>query len=64
MAQITLNYNAKSANARKTIAYLMSLDYFKVINSDVSTYSDEFVAKINRGMKSKGKKVKVEDIWN
>jgi len=63
MAQLVLNYDARNVDAKRTIAYITSLSYFKIAENN-SPYNPEFVKKIERGMKSKGKKMKVEDIWS
>jgi hypothetical protein len=63
MAQLVLSYNTRNLYAKRTIAYLSSLSYFKIVETD-SPYDPEFVKKIERGIKSEGKKMNVSEIWN
>ena len=62
MAQLVLNYDARNVDAKRTIAYITSLSFFKVAGKD-SSYDPEFVKKIERGIKSKDTKIDLADLW-
>ncbi|MDL2309199.1 hypothetical protein LJC68_07105 [Bacteroidales bacterium OttesenSCG-928-B11] len=62
MARITIEYDGRNALAQKALDFILSLGVFKV-KSEESPYDPEFVAKIERSRKSKGKKINVEDLW-
>lgn len=63
MARITIEYDARNSTAKKLIDFILSFDFFKVKEEKKSPYNPEFVEKIERSMKSKGKKIKLEDLW-
>jgi hypothetical protein len=64
MATITLDYNTRNSLAVKTLDYILSLGVFATKDiSEKSPYNKEFVDKIKRSEKSKGVKIKTEDLW-
>jgi len=63
MAAITLEYDARSTLALKSLDYILSIGVFKRAVSEKSPYNKEFVDKINRSENSKGIKIKTEDLW-
>jgi hypothetical protein len=64
MAAITLEYDARSSLALKSLDFLLSIGAFKQKEiSEKSIYNKEFVDKIKRSENSKGVKIKTEDLW-
>ncbi len=63
MARITIEYDKKSVAARSIVEMIYKSGLFKIKEEKKSPYNPEFVEKIERSMKSKGKKVKLEDLW-
>ena len=68
MAQVTIEYDAKDASAKKLLDAILSLHFFKVKEKeDECPYDKEFMAKIERSRKEfkagKYKAIKVEDLW-
>jgi len=65
MAQITIEYDARNTVAKTIIELIYKVGVFKIKEEikEESPYNPEFVAKIRRAEKSKGKVMKIEDIW-
>ena len=63
MAQITIEYDAKDASAKKLLDAILSLPFFKIKETDTH-YDKEFVAKIRRAEKSENwTAIETEDLW-
>ena len=60
--QITIEYNPNDIVARKAIDLILSIASIKV-KQEEEPYNPEFVAKIEKSRKSKGKKVDIEELW-
>lgn len=63
MATITLYYDGRSASAKSLLEFLRTLSFVKVSEDKDPEYDPEFVAKIERSRKSKGKKIALDDLW-
>ena len=63
MATITLHYDGRSASAKSLLEFLRTLSFVKVSEDKDPEYDPEFVAKIERSRKSKGKKIALDDLW-
>ena len=63
MATITLHYDGRSASAKSLLEFLRTLSFVKVSEEKDPEYDPEFVAKIERSRKSKGKKIALDDLW-
>ncbi|MDR0367727.1 MAG: hypothetical protein LBH82_01130 [Bacteroidales bacterium] len=64
MARIILEYDAENTIAKKIIDFVCNVGVFKVkTEKNECPYNKEFVAKIKRGEKSKGKVIEIEDLW-
>ena len=63
MATITLHYDGRSASAKSLLEFLRTLSFVKVSEDKDPEYAPEFVAKIERSRKSKGKKIALDDLW-
>lgn len=63
MATITLHYDGRSASAKSLLEFLRTLSFVKVSEDKDPEYDPEFVAKIKRSRKSKGKKIALDDLW-
>jgi len=68
MAQVTIEYDATNASAKKFLEAFLSLPFFKVKEKeDECPYDKEFMAKIERSREEfkagKYKAIKVEDLW-
>jgi hypothetical protein len=66
MATITLTYDARNVSAKKAIDFLMSLGLFhyaeKTTKAKESSYNEDFVNELLESRKSKGIKIKDEDL--
>ena len=64
MATVKLTYDARNSVAQTIMQLIHKVGVFKVEQEDdKSPYNEEFVEKIKRGEKSKGKFMKIDDIW-
>lgn len=67
MSNYVLKVNEKKISGKKLIDYLKSLsessDDVVLIPQDESPYDEEFVKKIQASRESKGKAIKLEDLW-
>lgn len=63
MATVTLQYDGRSASAKSLLEFLRTLSFVKVCEDGGPGYDPEFVAKIERSRKSKGKKIELDDLW-
>lgn len=63
MTQITIEYDPKNSMAKKMIDFILSFDFFKVKETEECPYNKEFMKEIEASRKSKGKKIKLEDLW-
>ena len=63
IATITLSYNTRNTIALSMIDAIRKSGVFKIEETVNSPYDPKFVAKIERSKKSKGKKMKAEDLW-
>lgn len=63
MATITLHYDGRNASAKSLLEFLRTLSFVKVSEDKDPEYDPEFVAKIERSRKSKGKKIALDDLW-
>ena len=65
MAQVTIEYDAKDASAKKLLDAILSLPFFKVKEQeDECPYDKEFMTKLEKSRKSKNDKViAIEDLW-
>jgi hypothetical protein len=68
MTSYVLQVNERRASGKVLLDYLKSLskadDYVSILpQTEASPYDPEFVKKIQRSMKSKGKAIKLEDLW-
>ncbi|MCL2132397.1 MAG: hypothetical protein FWH36_08130 [Lentimicrobiaceae bacterium] len=68
MTSYILRVNESNVIAKRLLDYLKSFikadDYVYVVpEKEGSPYDPEFVEKIQRSMKSKGKAIKLEDLW-
>lgn len=63
MATVTLQYDGRSASAKSLLDFLRTLSFVKVCEDADPGYDPEFVAKIERSRKSKGKKIELDDLW-
>ncbi len=62
METITLSYNPASLVATSLLESIRKSGAFKV-EAQTQHYNPEFVAKMERAKKSKGKIIKTEDLW-
>jgi hypothetical protein len=69
MSSYVLTVNERNAVAKRLLDYLKSLsstsDYMDIAVYErvKSPYDPEFVSKIQRSMKSKGKSIKLDELW-
>ncbi len=64
MATITLTYNTRNLVAMSMIDAIRKSGAFKVEEKKIkSPYDPKFVEKIKRSAKSKGKEIKIKDLW-
>jgi len=68
MSSYVLRVNERRASGKILLDYLKSLskadDYVHILpQQEASPYNPEFVKKIKRSMNSKGKAIKLEDLW-
>ena len=66
METITLRYDASNPALRGLLAAFLKLDGVTKVKTEKSSeteYDPEFVKKIARSRKSKGKKIALEDLW-
>ncbi len=63
MLYIRIKENSKQA--KTFIEYVKSLPFVEIVDSPASEspYNKEFVKQINKSRKSKGKAIKLEDLW-
>ena len=65
MSSYVIEVNERKTSGKYLIPFLKSLDSIVHImpHKEESPYNPEFVAKIQRSMKSEGKAIKIEDLW-
>ncbi len=66
MATYTLILNERFSGAKKLLEFLKSLNFVEIQPNNTkesSSYDQEFVKKIERSRSSKGKKIKIDDLW-
>jgi len=69
MSSYVITVNESNMVAKRLLDYLKSLsktsDYMDIAayKKEKSPYDPKFVSKIQRSMKSKGKAIKLEDLW-
>ena len=64
MAHVLIEYDASNSSAKKIMDFLLSFEYFKSKEmEDECPYNEEFIKKIEASRKSKGIKIKLEDLW-
>ena len=62
MATITLQYDGRNTAFKQLIQLFLTLGG-RVVEEKEPVYDPEFVAKIERSRKSKGKKIALDDLW-
>ncbi len=65
MAQYTINLNERTVFGRNILAMLQAIPQIGItkVESKRCYYNPEFVAKMERAKKSKGRIIKTEDLW-
>ena len=64
MAQVVIEYDARNSSTKKIMDFLLSFDCFKLKDSDnACPYDKEFMKEIEASRKSKGKKIRLEELW-
>ena len=63
MTQVLIEYDERNILAKKSLEDFLSLPFFKVKDDDECPYDKEFMKKIEASRKSKGKKIKLEELW-
>ncbi len=60
MTTITITVNEKTAEGKKFVEFIKTLDFVKF---NESPYDPHFVKEIQKSRESKGKVIKTEDLW-
>jgi len=65
MSSYVIEVNERKTSGKQLVTFLKSLDSIVHVipHKEESPYEPEFVAKIQRSMKSTGKVIKLEDLW-